>query len=386
MDEKVTEAGVREFLTNNDPIQGEIEYSKLHDYFLVDSGDLVDRKTSILGGMFIRFKKLLQEKSLITGMKNCLKRSDWKDEPVYGAFWDDYKVFDGLSNYYGNQYRGSFIFNYLMGAFAVLVALVPVGFAFEHNLGHVAHYYELLFTGVELIVILAILLIYQVGANPHGHNTGRSFLGIRLNRRWHEKWIEYRLLAERFRYMEILYPIGINPLIEGAARENDIDDWVNAYYAMRLKQVKTECTDDIAAYKARLLKVMEGQSSYHDDNAGRSERIHHRLHTFATWMFYGTLAACASHFIWHNPILTLAAGFLPAVAAAMHGILASGEFSKIAEVSERMHHQIANLMLRLKYTTDKDEIRSIAMDFHNIVIGEALNWKSIFRAKNVPLA
>lgn len=386
MDEKVTETAVTAFLSNNDPKQRDIELSKLHDYF-VDSEELVDRKTSILGGLFIRLKKLLQEKSIITGVKNCLKMDvAWEDTPAYGAFWGDHKTFNDLSNYYGNQYRGSFILNYLMGAFAVLAALIPVGFAFGQHLGKVAHYYELLFTGVELIVILAILLIYQVGANPHGDSTARSFLGIKLNRRWHEKWIEYRILAERFRYMEILYPIGIDPLVKGAARENDMGEWVNAFYAMRLTQVKTNCTEDIAAYKARLLKVMEEQSSYHNNNADRSNHIYHRLHTFATWMFYGTLAACASHFIWHNPILTLAAGSFPAVAAAIHGILANGEFSKIAEVSERMHHQIKYLTKRLEHTADKGEIRIITIKFHDIVTGDALNWKTMFKDKNVPLA
>ncbi len=385
MDERVSEADVIALLSNNDPMQRAVELYKLQDYFR-DSEESIERKTSILGGLFIRFKKLLQEKSIITGVKNCLKRDvAWGDEPVYGAFWDDYKNFDELSNYYGNQYRGSFVFNCLMGAFAVLTALIPVGFAFEQHLGNAAHYYELLFTVVELLTILAILLIHKIGGTPHRHSKARSFFGIRLNRRWHEKWIEYRILAERFRYMEILYPIGIDPLTVGAARENDRDEWINAYYAARLNNIKTDHTKDIAAYKTRLLEIMRGQSKYHNDNTHRSERIHDRLHTIASWMFYGTLAACASHFIWHNPILTLAAGFFPALAAAMHGILASGEFSKIAEVSERIRHQIESLINRLTSAANDKEVHDIAIEFHNIVINEALSWRAMFEDKNVPL-
>lgn len=360
------------------------ELHKLENF----SAESVENQSSFLGGVFVRFKKLLQEKSLVAGFTNCLKRdAAWEDKPTYGAFWEDHRIFDDLSNYYGNQYRGSFIFNYLMGAFAVLVALVPVGFAFEHYFGHDAHYYELLFTAIELVVILAILFIYKIGANPHGHHHSKAIPGIRLNRRWHERWIEYRVLAERFRYMEILYPIGIDPQKDGAARQDELGEWVNAYFAMRLSEQKVKRTDDLAAYKARLLAIMKGQSDYHRKNAHRSEHIHHRLHDFATWMFYGTLAACASHFVWHNPILTLIGGVLPAVAAAMHGILASGEFSKMAEISEQMHKRIEKLLERLNNVSgDRNEVESIAKEFHNMVIGEAQGWRSIFRDKNVPLA
>lgn len=341
-------------------------------------------KSSFLGGVFARFKKLLQEKSFITGFANCLTRDTaWEDKPAYGAFWEDHKLFDELSNYYGNQYRGAFIANYLMGALAVLAALIPVGFAFEQHFGHDAGHYALLFTAIELAIILAILLIYKIGANPHGHQHSRTLLGIRINRRWHERWIEYRILAERFRYMEILYPIGIDPQKDGAARQNDLGEWVNAYFAMRLNEQKIGRTHDLAAYKARLLSIMKGQSDYHHKNAHRSEHIHHRLHTFATWMFYATLAACASHFVWHNPILILAAAFFPAVAAAMHGILASGEFSKIAKVSEQMHKKMEELIQELNAG---GKIETIAENFHNIVIGEAMGWRAMFRDKNVPLA
>ena len=385
MSSKKLVADAQVFLVSKDVILKEMEIHKLTDF----SKESFGGNASFLGGVFVRFKKLLQEKSFIDGIAyylNLKKKSADVETPVYDAFWNDYKLFDELSNYYGNQYRGSFIFNYLMGAFAVFVALVPVGFAFEHNFGHNAHHYELLFTAIELVVILTILLVYHIGAKPHGLHQSRSILGIRLNRRWHERWIEYRILAERFRYMEILYPIGINPQVEGSARKEDLGDWTNAYYAMRLDQQKIERTQDMAAYKAKLMSVMKAQSDYHYKDTHRSEHIHHRLHTFATWLFYGTLVACASHFVWHNAILTLASGFFPALAAAMHGILASGEFNTLADISNQMHGRINKLVQKLEGNANEDEIRSIAIDFHNIVIGEALKWKSMFKDKNVPLA
>lgn len=374
---------VKEFLSRQALALDDFESHKLEDF----SKERACSCNSMLGWIFVQFKKLLQEGSIFGGLRNLFSGTALDEtKQQFSVFQADFKRFDDLSNYYGNQYRGSFVLIYLMGSLAVLAALVPVGFSFEEHFGHEGHHYALIFTVVELFLILTILMINQVGANPHGSHAGKSILGFPLNRRWHQRWIEYRILAERFRYMEILYPIGINPLIDGSGRKADMGEWINAYFAMRLTQVKTVQADDKLAYRDRLLAVMKEQSDYHEKNAHRSEHIHHRLHTLATWLFYGTLLACASHFIWHNPILTLASGFLPALAAAMHGILANGEFSKAIDVSERMHHQIDWLIKQLHATADESKIRDIVIEFHNIVVGEALNWRTMFKDKNVPLA
>jgi hypothetical protein len=339
-------------------------------------------KTSLLGGLFVRFKKLLQEETMATGLVKCLKSdTDWVDMPTYTAYWEDHKLFDALSNYYGNLYRGSYVFNYLMGALAVLLALIPIGFEIEHE-------YGLVFSALELATILMVLVIHKIGASPQKDTCLRSFAGIKLNRRWHEKWIEYRILAERFRYIEILYPnpIGINLRTQGETRNNELSNWINAYYSARISLENTECQTDLITYKDRLTLIMKGQGSYHHKSALKYEHIHHRLHSFASWLFYGTLAACYMHFFWHNPILTLIAGFFPAVAGAMHSILASGEFSKSAQVSERIHIHISTLLDRLEVANDTAQIRDIAIDFHNIVIREAMSWRAMFKDKNVPLA
>ena len=359
------------------------ELQKLEDY----TRETLVCANSALGMIFVRFKKILQESKFSDGVKKLFASDvSWDEGGKFVAFKADFKAFDDLSNYYGNQYRGSFVLIYLLGALAVLAALVPVGFAFEEHFGHDAHHLGTLFTVIELFLILTILLVNRVGTNPHGGHSKTSILGFRLNRRWHERWIEYRILAERFRYMEILYPIGINPLKDGAAKKSDLGEWINAYFSMRLTQVQSELAIDRSAHKARLKQVMQEQATYHKENAHRCEHIYHRLHTVANWLFYGTLIACASHFIWHNPILTLAAGFFPALAAAMHGILANGEFSKAADISERMHEAIEELIKRLDESSGEDEIKNIAVKFHNIVLGEALSWRAMFKDKNVPLA
>ena len=205
MTSKTASSSVGTFLSH----EGSSALSKVEAHKLADfSAEKIGNHNSMLGWIFVQFKKILQEETILKGLKNLFKGSiSGESRHLYDAFSHEFKIFDELSNYYGNQYRGSFIFIYLMGALAVLTALVPVGFAFEHNFGHDAHYYEFLFTGIELFVILIILIVNRVGTTPHERHMGNSFLGFKFNRRWHQRWIEYRILAERFRYMEILYRV-----------------------------------------------------------------------------------------------------------------------------------------------------------------------------------
>ena len=364
-------------------------------------------RSSWLGWIFVKLFKAPLQKKYFGNKSNIISTSETpkpdqkekKDEPCkFPEFVKDRVKFDELSNYYGNLYRGSFVFNYFLGAIAVFAALVPVGFNFEELFGeHEAHQYSLIAAGVELVIILSILLIYKIGATPLEKDKRSDMFG----HRWHEKWLEYRLLAERFRYMEILYPIGIDPLDDLTKQHLHGQgwNWMDAYFAYCVSEVKSSRSDDLVvykealnsrddlnAYKKSLNKIMVGQAKYHEGNVGKMERIHHRLHTFASWLFFATLLACLAHFAVHLMILTLLAGFLPALAAAMHGILATGEFSKTASISERMEEQINDLIKDLSESNRVEDVHTVVRDFHDIVIKDVMGWKAIFIDKNVPLA
>lgn len=340
---------------------------------------------SFLGWIYVKFKTILQESSIYSGIaKSFSPVGTWEENAVFPAFHDEYQSFDRLANFYGNLYRGSFLFNYTMGAIAVLLALIPVGFDFEHLYGeHAAHLIALSATAGELIVILMIWFTYKAGSTPHGHSRGSSKL---FEQRWHERWLEYRLLAERFRYMEVMYPIGLDPLVSGAAADHKGEwGWTDAYFKYRLTMPRKAESIDMDAYNGVLSSIVKGQAEYHKKNEHRMEHIHHHLHNWASMLFFGTLIACLAHFVVHLQLLTLLAGFLPALAASFHGILANGEFAKNAEVSSQMSQKLLDLAERLKLNDESERVQ-VVKDLHNIVINDALGWKAIFKDKNVPLA
>ena len=349
------------------------ELSNLRD-FAIDR-DRVG--VSVLGWIYTRFITFLTPKR---GKTHSVAPQPKKD-----PFQQEKDRFSGLSNYYGGLYRGAFVLNYLMSAAAVFVALIPYGFSFEKYFGRDAYRHEGVFIALELLIITVIMLIYFVGATPYRDKHHKHSFRF-MNRRWHERWIEYRTLSEQFRYANLLYLIGLNPLHEGAAQNAQLKDWTNAYLAYRLSQADPKPMESLTDYKDYLSSLMSDQILYHQNNTLRSRHIYKKLHTIGFVMFYGTLVTCAVHFIWHSPVLTLLSGALPAVGAAMHGILASGEFSKSADISEGMSTQIADQLSQLSFATDVQTVRAIAKQFHDTVINEVLGWKVMFEDKNVPLA
>ncbi len=100
---------------------------------------------------------------------------------------------DTLAVHYSHLYRSAYVLCYFLSAVAVFIAL---GTVFIHDdpqtparevLGTKA-----IFVTCELIVIGTIILIVWRG----------------LNRRWHERWLNYRALAEMLRHGRFLAYVG----------------------------------------------------------------------------------------------------------------------------------------------------------------------------------
>lgn len=356
------------------------EMQKYRDY----EGESKNLSASFLGKIYTNFTKIFQEDSIFTGIKKAFsKASVWVDDGcTYDAFKKDYERFDALANYYGGLYRGSFVFNYFMGAVAVLAALIPVGFGFEHMDPHIAHIATPAMTVFELLAIVFIYAIHKRGATHHGsHSHGKS------GKRWHQRWLEYRLLAERFRYMELLYPLGLDPRKIGVAHHQRHEwTWMDAYLGYRLKSTPSFENTDQKKIDNRLKYLIEDQLSYHEKNARRMGNIHHKLHTCASGLFFLTFLSCVAHLVWHNAILTLFSGFFPALAASCHGIIANGEFIKNEDISKKMVHELKSIKTAAEKIETDEQRCDVVTALHNLVINDALGWRAIFNDKNVPLA
>ena len=87
--------------------------------------------------------------------------------------------------------------------------------------------------------------------------------------------------------------------------------------------------------------------------------------------------------------------FAPVLAAAIHGVLATAEYTKVAESSKEAADRLASLFPGIMKFPAGDEqadpstllpIQEAITAFTHAAVNEASGWRAIFRDKNIPLA
>jgi uncharacterized protein DUF4231 len=286
---------------------------------------------------------------------------------------------DDLANAYGDIYRSLFIITYFLGAAAVVAAFFGI---YVDNL-HEAFW-------IELFLITMILIL--VGLGNHFH--------------LHERWIDYRLLAEGFRQMQYLLPLArATPAFEVPAHlEEDPGTWFNWYYRAIARDLgMISARMDVAfreTYQKMLAEFVKEQVDYHSKTSAMMELAHDRLRSLVVkWLFPSTLFACLLHLVpekhispWLGTLITafavlllsLCAVVLPAVGAAVEGISHQGEFERIARRSKALRARLNSLLASLtksdKIMTSKD-LGAQAEYFCQIQLLEQADWRAAFVSK-----
>ncbi len=107
--------------------------------------------------------------------------NDWVNSRLRGHYaWPDKR-----GDLFADAYRSGYVLTYLLSAIAVLVALLPMAAGLEGEA-------QTICVVIEFVMLLGILLLFVIGRT----------------RRWHERWMEQRLLAELIRQLRVLIPLG----------------------------------------------------------------------------------------------------------------------------------------------------------------------------------
>jgi hypothetical protein len=309
-------------------------------------------------------------------------------EPLPGPMEAEYRMLDRLSLWYGGQYRGAIVLNYGVAAIAGFVAVF----------GPWASPYAARRIGVFEVACLAIIVgTYLVGYTPaHGRGAGGS--GRLRSRRWRQRWMEYRLLAERFRYASLLQPFA--GTTEERWRRLIVRDgvplaWYDEYFLWRLAQQEPHAPAR-DAWRAWLLGIMEHQARYHGGTGMRRQHLAHVLER-ATRAGFCVAAACLVLYVsaeWidaHRTALvaSVVAGFATAGTAAIHGILRTVELGAVGDASLEAAARIRRLQEDVAALPPDAPVEALAPAveaFCRLVTEEASGWTALMRDKEIPLA
>jgi hypothetical protein len=318
--------------------------------------------------------------------------ADWPrqtDHPVARVI-DQLRPFyawpDKLADRYADGYRSAFVMAYLLAALAVAFALAPAALAMkEHSAG------EIIFAVLECLAILLIFFVVVLGRK----------------RDWHQRWLDYRLLAEIVRHQRLVAPLGgqrAAPSVPDhlASYGDPATSWMGWYARSLERAIGLPSAQVDRAYLERSLAdiraLLNGQIGFHQTTAKRCHKIEHRLHTFELILFVGTLVCCLAHIagwlgVFHirGAVLTFFCGFFPVLGASLAGITNQGEFRRIGQQSRSMADRLQvqlqdleNLAARVA-ATDQDpeqwsaDIANAASESARMMVTEVLGWRVIFQ-------
>ena len=316
--------------------------------------------------------------------------------PASHAYYAAYLRADRLASFYASLHRSTFMFIYLLGAAALIVAALAIAFSDPATYGNFASYCAV----IELIFLLLIYSLYK-----------RDRF-----RRLHDRWLEYRCIAEFLRptlYLSLFsshFPmrrfrdsedILVRNLLGHGGPERC---WAYLYTetVLRWAGFSGHKMDD--AYLRHALQFTENQwirrqYQYHTHNAVAMKYMGKRLAKISEMMFAATIVVVGAKIVLsiYLPSLYalsktcgLLAAWLPVIGTTAFAIRNHAEFEISAqrslsarEVLLGFHCKIAVL---LSGPAQLKDIEEVLRDLTAQSITETADWLEIYEVKEAETA
>jgi len=363
---------------------------------------------------------------------------------------------DALASWYAHAYRSAYVLAYIFAVAAVGLALLgfvihpecsprndaPLGAEWdsqfvpypEYEPPKAREFRRTIFwrhpqcpppTAQDLLFFKAILVLFEIGL------IGGTILMVWYgsSRKWHDRWLDYRALAETLRHLRILGPLGhYEPvrLAEASARPGA--GWLVWYLRATMRELGPPVGLLDSSYQHHVLEAIEvseieGQIEYHEYNEIVLEHLHHRLHTAGNFCFFLTIAMLVIFVVligvdaqmqpdpvWLKnamsalnmddtrgptfileacaPWIGFFASLLPALGAAVSGIRFTGDFDGFAERSaetseglKALRESFQNARTRLSF----DTTAAVLFETARLMGNDLLGWRALYGRKALTL-
>jgi hypothetical protein len=287
---------------------------------------------------------------------------------------------DRLAEHYANLHRSAFVLNYLFGVLAVALAV----------LAFCCWQYPWASKGLVLAELATLIVIVAWWARSR-------------QRQWHDRWIDYRLLAELLRVQRFLAPLGgTAPLARPGPHQSygdPRDTWVYWHFkaVVRATGMPSAKVDGayLRAYRRFVWKrLVIDQWNYHQESARRRlAPLLRSIHVLSFVLLLAVLAACLVHLAsggeveppgLKEAVTLVIAAVCPALAAALHAISVQAELERLIKRSQAMSNQFAQVASALGEPDACDSSRSVARIIEPLASGmilENLDWRLVFEAR-----
>jgi hypothetical protein len=274
---------------------------------------------------------------------------------------------DGLASHFAQTYRSSHVFNFLLAALGAWIGLS--GLVLRTN--------PLELAIAEFLVVLAVIVNTQAGSR----------------RCWHQRWLDYRQLAERLRPMRSLKLLGLAaPDPPGSAAEPVARRWIDWYAAAlwrtigcpagRLDPAAVPLLGDAIAERE-----IDPQVSYNRRNAGQVAAFDRRLEVVALTIFAATLAITTLTVLsllfaprwlaWAGNWTTVLSAGLPALGTAIFGIRVQGDLGALAARSRSTAAQLERIAADLRVATDLPRTADLTEQAARVMLADLGEWRLV---------
>ncbi|WP_294171865.1 DUF4231 domain-containing protein [uncultured Sphingomonas sp.] len=281
-------------------------------------------------------------------------------EAAYG--WSD-----RLATHFAQIYRSSHVLNFLLAALGVWLGLS----------GLVLHADPALLALAEFLVVLVVVVNTITGSR----------------RCWHQRWLDYRQLAERLRPMRSLKLLGIAaPDPPGTAAEPIAGRWIDWYSAAMWRTVGCPAgrmrREDLPTLAAAIAeRELQPQIAYNRAAATQAERLDGRLEHVGLALFIATLLLTfltiaalefAPELIGRagNWTTVLSAG-LPALGTAIFGIRVQGDYRAAANRARHTAALLDRIARDLRGTSDLPRAADLTEQAARVMLADLGEWRLV---------